>query len=88
MQVVWIKQARANPAALGEFPEHAEVLQDNLVDVLQQLKRRFPNLGLAYLSSRIYAGYASTPLNAEPYAYESAFSVRWLIGDQIKGNAS
>jgi hypothetical protein len=40
-------------------------------------------LGLAYLSSRIYAGYASTQLNPEPYAYESAFPVRWLIEGQI-----
>ncbi len=44
-----------------------------------------PNLRIVYLSSRIYAGYASTPLNPEPYAYESAFSVRWLIQDQIRG---
>jgi hypothetical protein len=40
-------------------------------------------LRLAYLSSRLYAGYATTPLNPEPYAYQSAFSVRWAIEDQI-----
>ena len=28
-----------------------------------------------------------TPLNPEPYAYESAFAVRGLIQDQIKGEA-
>jgi len=50
-----------------------------------QLKDKFPNLRIAYPSSRIYAGYASTPLNPEPYAYESAFSVRWLIEDQMEG---
>jgi hypothetical protein len=85
VQVAWIKQARANPAALGEFPKHAEVLRDNLAVIVRKLRERFPNLRLVYLSSRIYAGYASTPLNPEPYAYESAFAVRWLIGDQAEG---
>jgi hypothetical protein len=86
IQVAWIKQARANPAALGEFPKHADVLRENLAVIVRKLKERFPNLSLVYLSSRIYAGYASTPLNPEPYAYESAFAVRRLILDQIDGN--
>jgi hypothetical protein len=34
---------------------------------------------LIYTSSRIYAGYATTSLNPEPYAYQSAFAVKWLI---------
>jgi hypothetical protein len=41
---------------------------------------------VAYLSSRIYAGYAVTPLNPEPYAYEGAFAVRWLIQSQADGD--
>ncbi len=86
VQLVWIKQAEMGPANLGEFPKHARVLQKNIAAVLRKLKARFPNLRIAYLSSRIYAGYAGGPLNPEPYAYESAFSVRWLIEDQIKGN--
>ena len=85
VQLVWIKQAEMGPANLGEFPKHARVLQDNIAVILRKLKNRFPNLRIAYLSSRIYAGYAGGPLNPEPYAYESAFSVRWLIEDQIKG---
>lgn len=85
VQVAWVKQARANPAALGEFPKHAEVLRDNLAVIVRKLGERFPNLRIVYLSSRIYAGYASTPLNPEPYAYESALAVRWLIRDQIEG---
>jgi len=51
---------------------------------VKQLHKRFPNLRLVYLSSRIYAGYATGPLNPEPYAFEGAFSVRWLIRDQDK----
>lgn len=83
VQVVWLKQAEISPARLGEFPAHARVLRDNVAIILHKLKARFPNLCLAYLSSRIYAGYPTTALNPEPYAYESAFSVRWLIEAQI-----
>jgi hypothetical protein len=83
VQVVWLKQAEISPARLGEFPAHAQALRDDLAIILRQLKTRFPNLALAYLSSRIYAGYATTQLNPEPYAYESAFPVRWLIEAQI-----
>lgn len=86
VQAVWIKQAQPQPARLGEFPQHAHSLRTDMVEILHKLKQRFGNLRIAYLSSRIYAGYATTQLNPEPYAYESAFSVRWLIEDQIKGN--
>jgi hypothetical protein len=85
VQVAWIKQARAVPSALGEFPKHAEVLKDNLVTINQKLKKRYPNLQLIYLSSRIYAGNAVSNLNPEPYAYEGAFAVRWAIQEQMRG---
>jgi hypothetical protein len=86
VQVVWLKQAQMGPAQLGEFPAHARSLRDDIAVALRRLKTRFPNLRIAYLSSRIYAGYATTPLNPEPYAYESAFAVRWLIEAQGAGD--
>ncbi len=82
VQAVWIKQALAGPAALGEFPAHARKLQGDLATILHTARKRFPNLQIAFLSSRTYAGYATTPLNPEPYAYESAFAVRWVIQAQ------
>ncbi len=85
VQVAWMKQAEAGPAQYGDFPKHAKQLQENLVKSLANLKAKFPNLRIAYLSSRIYAGYATTGLNPEPYAYEEAFTMRWLIQDQIAG---
>ena len=85
VQVAWIKQARIAPGSIGEFPAHAEEMKEHIVTILHKLKERFPNLRIAYLSSRIYGGYARTPLNPEPYAYESAFTVRWLIQEQIAG---
>jgi hypothetical protein len=85
VQVLWIKQARKGPAALGEFPAHAKALQADLKNIVLLAKKRYPNLKLVYLSSRTYAGYATTALNPEPYAYESAFSVQWLIRSQFTG---
>jgi len=86
VQAIWLKQALMGPARSGEFPAHARKLADDIATILTMAKERYPNLQVAYLSSRIYAGYASTPLNPEPYAYESAFSVRWLTQEQIKGD--
>jgi len=81
--IAWVKLADSNPSAA--FPVHARTLKDETVTVLRTLKQRYPNLALAYLSSRIYAGYATTSLNPEPFAYESGFAVRWVIEDQLNG---
>lgn len=85
VQVAWIKLANKSPR--GTLEEHGRKLQQDTQAVIRNARERFPNLKVAYLSSRIYAGYATTPLNPEPYAYESAFVVRWLIQDQIAGSA-
>jgi hypothetical protein len=84
VQVVWLKEANGNPTA--PYPDHARQLQQNLVSVLHNLHDKFPNLKIAYVSSRIYGGYAGGPLNPEPYAYEGGLAVKWLIADQIAGN--
>lgn len=83
VQAVWIKQALMGPQK--GFPSETERLRDRDREIVILAKQKYPNLRVAYLSSRIYAGYASTPLNPEPYAYEGAFAVRWLIEEQMKG---
>lgn len=83
VQVVWLKQAYARPTE--EFPADARRLQGALRKIHGILADRFPNLRLVYLSSRIYAGYATTPLNPEPYAYQSGFAVKWTVQDRIEG---
>lgn len=85
VQVVWIKQADAGPKS--GFPAYAKTLEGELTRIVQLLPGRFPNVKQVYLSSRTFGGYATTGLNPEPYAYESAFSVKWLIERQIKGEA-
>jgi hypothetical protein len=84
VQMAWVKLANKGPR--GELEEHGRKLQRDTVAVLQNAMAKFPNLRVAYLGSRIYAGYANGPLNPEPYAYESAYVVRWLIQDQIGGD--
>jgi Cu/Ag efflux protein CusF len=84
VQVAWIKEA--DPGPRSGFPDYARTLQGELRRIVQHMHQRFPNLKMVYLSSRTYAGWAKTGLNPEPYAYESGFSVKWLIEEQLKGD--
>jgi hypothetical protein len=84
VQAIWIKEADAGPRE--GFPGYARTLEEELTRLVQLLPRLFPNAKLVYLSSRTYGGFAETPLNPEPYAYESAFSVQWLIQKQLDGD--
>jgi len=84
VQAAWVKVA--NPGPMHSLPEEnadAYTLVQQMGNIARALKVRYPNIKQAYFSSRIYAGYASTMLNPEPFAYESGFSVKWLIEAQI-----
>ncbi len=86
VQAAWVLQA--NPGPTRAFPAEAKELQENLADTVRNLKQKFPNIRITFLSSRTYAGYAASPLNPEPFAYEGGFSVKWLIADQIAGKGA
>jgi hypothetical protein len=86
VQVIWLKEANAGPTL--PFPSDAQQLQGQLDAIANVIKDRYPNTRLCFLSSRIYAGYATTALNPEPWSYQSGFSVKWLIADQIAGKPS
>lgn len=86
VQVAWIKLANAGPS--GSMKDHLGRLEADTIEVLHHAKEKFPNLRIAYLGSRIWAGNASTGLNPEPYAYEGAFACRHLIQKQMAGEES
>jgi len=85
VQAVWLKQANGGPTE--PFPVEAKKLEEDIRADIKNLTAHFPNLKQVFLSSRIYAGYASTPLNPEPHAYETAFADKWLIAEQIAGKS-
>jgi hypothetical protein len=85
VSAIWLKQADAHPTvSLPNSDSDAYQLEANLGNILRAAKVRYPNLQQAFLSSRIYAGFATSTLNPEPYAYESGFAVKWLVEAQMK----
>ncbi|HMC97852.1 MAG TPA: T9SS type A sorting domain-containing protein [Flavobacteriales bacterium] len=84
VQVIWLK----DDDIVGTTPveEHADSLLVRFKRITHELHDRFPNAHLCYIASRIYAGYASTTQNPEPYAYRNGWTMKELIGDQIAGD--
>lgn len=84
VQIAWVKVANAQPAlSLPSSSSDAYTLVSQMGTIARTLKQRYPNLRQVFFSSRIYAGYATTTLNPEPYAYESGFAVKWVVQAQI-----
>jgi len=83
VQVLWLKnQYRFDN--LGAFPGGAQTLRDQLGQIVRIARQKYPNLRLAYLSSRTYGHYGSALRGVG--AYESAFGVKWLVEQQISGD--
>jgi hypothetical protein len=77
VEAVWLKQAVAGPR--GDFPTSTRELTDLLDSIVRAAAQRYPQLRQVFLSPRTYAGYATTSLNPEPYAFESGFADRALV---------
>ncbi len=86
VQVIWFKEAEAGPTDTA-FATYPDALKNKYRSVMQMLKNKFPNLKLCYLADRIYAGYATSNLNPEPFAWYTGWCVKRLIADQISGDA-
>ncbi|MFO0829964.1 MAG: hypothetical protein U0572_17615 [Phycisphaerales bacterium] len=88
VEAVWIKVANAAPSvSLPAGNADAFTLATQTAAIARAVRVRYPNCRLAFLSSRIYAGYASSTLNPEPFAYESGFGVKFVIAEQISQDA-
>ena len=84
VQAVWLKEANLDPTvSLPSSSGDAYTLETRLGEIVRALRTRYPNLQLVFISSRIYAGYATTTTDPEPYAYETGLSVKWVIQAQI-----
>ena len=84
VQIAWVKVANAQPGiSLPSSASDAFTLVSQMGTIARTLRQRYPNLRQIFFSSRIYAGYATTALNPEPYAYESGFAVKWIVQAQI-----
>lgn len=83
VQIAWVKLAQTGT---GGFPAKAQALQADLEAVAQNLKTRYPNIKLAYLSSRTRSYTYWQGLSPEPVAFETGFAVRWLIEQQLNGD--
>lgn len=87
VQVIWVEEAEASPSDTS-FATYPDALEIKYKLLMQILKSKFPNLKLCYLSDRTYAGYATTKLNPEPFAWYTGWTVKRLIAEQIAGSAS
>jgi hypothetical protein len=84
VQAVWVNLSDPKPTtSLPADSADAFKLLTNLSQVMRALRVRYPNLRLLFVSSAPYGGYVTTGPTAEPYAYESGFSVKALIESQI-----
>lgn len=98
VQVLWIKNANPRPGIANmrtlcdaSVPgcvndtagTEAILYESQLGLIIRAAKLRYPNLQQVFLSTRIYAGYATDGLNPEPYAYEYGFSGQKLIEAQV-----
>ncbi len=85
VQVAWVKNTRTN---IGDFPQFAQTIQSDLEAIARNLKAKYPNIKIAYFSSRTNSYTHWVGLSPEPGAYESGFSVKWMIEKQLDGDAA
>lgn len=83
VQVAWMKQTLTRG---GDFPEKAAALEEHLEAIVVNLKTRYPNLQIVYLSSRTRSYTYWRGLSPEPVAFETGFAVKWLVERQINGD--
>jgi len=85
VQAIWMQLVERQPTvSLPSQDADAYSLLRSSGMACRALKKRYPNLKQVFISPRAYAGYSSTTLSPEPFAYETAFSVKWLVQAQVR----
>jgi hypothetical protein len=85
VQVAWLQIINDKAGSpLGIAGADAYRLKTFIAATLREMRRQYPNLQIAYLSSRVYGGYSTTTFNPEPFAYETGLANRWVITDQME----
>jgi len=83
VQAIWYKEAYP----VGNLSLSPQTYSDSLTiqskRIMNIIKSKFPNAKICYIASRIYAGYATSTLNPEPYSYWQGWGMKWMIEDQI-----
>jgi PKD repeat protein len=89
VEVVWVKECEAFPHQFGPFPNSAQYLQSDLESIARNITTNYPNAKIAYYSSRSHA-FTENPatVSPEPWDFETGYSVKWMIEDQINGNGN
>jgi hypothetical protein len=75
---VWLKAVNYS-SPRDDRDEWKSVLMGDLRTVIREISVRFPGVRQVYISSRIYAGYATSSQNKEPYAYDTGIAVREVL---------
>lgn len=69
------------------WPLTPQDLQNFQESIAGHLRTKYPNTKLSFWGTREYGGFVTGINNPEPYAYQSAFAVKWMIERQINGTA-
>jgi hypothetical protein len=86
VQVAWVKLAQFGFGDF-DFPDKWQSLQSDLEDVARNLKSYFPNIKIAFFSSRTRSyNYWGESISPEPTAFETGLSVKGMIEKQINGD--
>jgi hypothetical protein len=85
VQAAWAEIITDHPGEmLGVAAADAFRLKGLIAGSLREMKKQYPNLQVAYLSSRVYGGYSNINFSPEPYAFETGYSNRWVITTQME----
>jgi len=88
IQIIWISSGDII-SYQQPFPEQCYTQIEKYQLMLKEIKNKFPNIRVIFISDRTYAGYIGEVGEGpqelkEPTAYYNSWTVKWLIEKQIK----